>query len=160
MKPATTNDLGVEFREGAQFSCAPWKSLRIFEENVGVFQDAHFRKRCASSKGVRTFEPGRRPGPGAVDPGAPGQPLASASFALFGQNSFGSCVQLPLERPVVVGEGDPGAPGEPPSIRKRQTGASPPQAKSASSLQALRLLGRFVHMREGPARKEKAAPLD
>jgi hypothetical protein len=49
------------------FSCAPWKRVRIFEEIVGVFQDAHFRKPCASSKGVRTFEPGRRPGPGAVD---------------------------------------------------------------------------------------------
>jgi hypothetical protein len=60
-----------------------------------------FEKRCASSKKssgfskmrtfeksahlrttVRTFEPGHGPGPGAVDPGAPGQPRASASVGL------------------------------------------------------------------------------
>jgi hypothetical protein len=32
------------------FLCASWKRLRIFEGIVGVFQDAHFRKR------VRIFE--------------------------------------------------------------------------------------------------------
>jgi len=32
------------------FSCAPWKTVRIFEEISGLFQDAHF------SKMVRIFE--------------------------------------------------------------------------------------------------------
>jgi hypothetical protein len=36
--------------EGAQFSCASWKKVRIFEEIFGLFQDAHF------SKMVRIFE--------------------------------------------------------------------------------------------------------
>jgi hypothetical protein len=29
--------------------------VRIFEGILGIFQDAHFRKPCAPSKGVRTF---------------------------------------------------------------------------------------------------------
>jgi hypothetical protein len=40
------------------FACAPWKQVRIFEEIVGVLQDAHF------PKGLRTYGPGahlRRP---------------------------------------------------------------------------------------------------
>jgi hypothetical protein len=32
------------------FSCAPWKQVRIFEEILGLFQDAHF------SKTLRIFE--------------------------------------------------------------------------------------------------------
>jgi hypothetical protein len=71
------------FSKVLTFSCAPWKRVRIFEEIVGIFQDAHFRKPCASSKGVRTFEPGLCPGSGALDPGAPGQRPASASMVLF-----------------------------------------------------------------------------
>jgi hypothetical protein len=72
------------------FSCAPWKSVRIFEGIVGIFQDAHF------SKTMRIFEPSAHLRQGtALDPvpstrqGA--QPLAAASFAVFGQRSFRSC---------------------------------------------------------------------
>jgi hypothetical protein len=49
------------------FPCASWKRLRIFEEILGIFQDAHFRKP------VRIFEEGAHlrqglgPAPGAVD---------------------------------------------------------------------------------------------
>src|SRR5580700_7218678 len=40
------------FAKVRSFSCAPWKRVRIFEENIGIFQDAHF------SNPVRIFEGG------------------------------------------------------------------------------------------------------
>jgi hypothetical protein len=56
---------------------------------------AHLRMECAPSAGLALHPvPFSRKG---------AQPLASASIAVRGQNSFGSCVQSPLERPVVVG---------------------------------------------------------
>jgi hypothetical protein len=58
------------------------KECASSKESPGFSKMRTFENRCASSNPVRTFEAGRRPGPGAVDPGAPGQTLASASIAL------------------------------------------------------------------------------
>ncbi len=75
--------------EDAQFSCASWKRVRIFEGIVGVFQDAHFSKsRAHLRNGVRTFE-SRASALGYPLAGALPfarkvvQALASASIALF-----------------------------------------------------------------------------
>jgi hypothetical protein len=88
-------DLGPRFREGADFSCAPWKRLRIFEGIVGIFQDAHFRKPCAPSKQVRTFGRVLALHPVPLTYGC-AQPLAPASFAVFGQSPFRSWVHCRL----------------------------------------------------------------
>jgi hypothetical protein len=57
------NRSAAAFCEGAHFLCASWKRVRIFEEIIGIFQDAHF------SKPVRIFERGAhlRQGSAAVD---------------------------------------------------------------------------------------------
>jgi hypothetical protein len=83
---------------GAQFSCAPWKMVRIFEGIVGVFQDAHFSKR------LRIFEPGahlRRKeraerGRTSVAPHRPTQALLFLWFLtalLFCSATFGHCLR-------------------------------------------------------------------
>jgi hypothetical protein len=43
-KPAGTGDRARLPFEESHFSCAPWKSVRIFEGISGIFQDAHFQK--------------------------------------------------------------------------------------------------------------------
>ncbi len=138
---------------------------------------AHLAKACASSKEssgfskmrtfrkpVRIFEPGAH-----LRTRAPPwtrcrwrvkscRPLVAASFALLASNSFRSCVQLPLERPVEVGRAisarreslPPSGNGRPKRLRLRRNQLRLPQALS--------LLGRFVNLREGPA--GKTAPHD
>jgi hypothetical protein len=77
----------ADSRAGATRRCAQKlahlrKELRIFEENVGVFQDAHFRKPCASSNKSAHLRQGT-----ALDPlplrRKVAQQRASASIAWF-----------------------------------------------------------------------------
>ena len=111
-----------------------------------------FEKWCAPSKKLRTFEAGRRPASGAVDPGAPGQPLAAASFALMGQSWLGSCVQLPLYvRRAISARRENG-----PHQEMLPARAIPAEANQPALPHAIGSLCRFVPMREGPARKQKS----
>jgi hypothetical protein len=93
------------------FACASSQSLRIFEGNVEVFQDAHARKPRTSSKTSAHLRQGT-----ALDPVPQGTalnpvplardavpPRVSASIDLFRQCSFRSYVRLSLYRPVEVG---------------------------------------------------------
>ena len=111
--------------EGAQFSCAPWTKVSIFEGISGVFQDAHFRER------VRTFEPGahlRR------------QNAALESVPLKRK------VAQPLASVLIAGRRIA-------SIHEFTTDTR--QNDPHTLPQALRRLSRFARMREAPAGKDK-----
>ena len=69
--------------EDAQFSCASWKRVRIFEGIVGVFQDAHFSNPVSifeRSAHLRSRASALHPVPFSRNVV---QALASASIALF-----------------------------------------------------------------------------
>jgi hypothetical protein len=106
------DDLGAPFGEGAQFS------VRTLEKGAHLRRNRRGFPRCALSKTSAHLRIGCAPSKQGVALGYPlagavplarkvVQTLASASIALFGRNSFGSCVQLPLERPVEVGRAIP-----------------------------------------------------
>jgi hypothetical protein len=132
------------------FSCAPWKRVRTFEGIIGIIQDAHFRKRCASSKGVRTFEPGHRPGPGAVD--ACVRAVTGFGLVRFVWNKG------PFFHAFILNSGRAKAPALAAVIRKRSLAVSTgsiafsftASAPQSSLPQALRPLSRFVWCGKGP----------
>jgi hypothetical protein len=118
------------------FRCAPWKGLRIFEENIGLFQDAHFRKL------LRIFEQvAHLRSRAAALHTVPlmrkvAHPLASA-FALVSRRFDSLRVHLYLSDKVEIGE------------------AAPFQSKLPLLPQALEALGRCVPLGKGPHEKKE-----
>jgi hypothetical protein len=138
--------------------------VRILEKGAHLRRNPRGFSRCALSKNREHLRTGCAPSnQGTLDP-VPltrkvAQPPASASFALFGQSSFLSCVHRRLSGLLKSGRAK--APAWAAVIRKRSLAVScgsigfsfTASAPQSSLPQALRPLSRFVQMREGPARK-------